>query len=125
LRPSFLHWVKNSLEQNRPIKVVSDQLRTPTFVYDICKGIASIIAGHKTGVYHLAGKDILSPYQMAVSTARTLGLDAGLIENVTSATFPEPVKRAARSGLKINRAMAELGYQPVSFEEGVQQTFAV
>jgi dTDP-4-dehydrorhamnose reductase len=73
LRPSFLHWVKSNLEQNRPIKVVSDQLRTPTFAQDICKGIDSIIAGHKTGVYHLAGKDILSPYNMAMLTAKVLG----------------------------------------------------
>ena len=124
LRPSFLHWVKNNLEQNKQIKVVSDQLRTPTFVYDICKGIESIIAGHKTGVYHIAGKDILSPYDMAVATAKVLGLDAGLIVNVTSETFPEPVKRAKRSGLLIQKAREELGYQPVSFEEGVAYTFA-
>jgi len=124
LRPSFLHWVKNSLEQKKPIKVVSDQLRTPTFVYDICKGIDSIITGHKTGAYHLAGKDVLSPYQMAIATARVLGLDEGLIENVTSETFPEPVKRAKRSGLTINKAQQELGYVPVSFEQGVSYTFA-
>jgi dTDP-4-dehydrorhamnose reductase len=125
LRPSFLHWVKNSLEQNKQIKVVSDQLRTPTYVYDICKGIESIITEQKTGVYHLAGKDILSPYQMAVTTANVLGLDSGLIVNVTSETFPEPVTRAKRSGLKIDKAREELEYEPVSFEQGVGYTFAM
>jgi len=125
LRPSFLHWVKSSLGQNKQIKVVSDQLRTPTYVNDICKGIQTIITGHKTGVYHLAGKDILSPYAMAVTTANVLGLDTGLIVNVTSETFPEPVKRAGRSGLTIEKARTELGYEPVSFEEGVRHTFAL
>lgn len=124
LRPSFLHWVKNNLEQKKQIKVVSDQLRTPTYVYDICKGIESIIEGQKTGAYHLAGKDVLSPYDMAVATARVLGLDESLIINVTSETFPEPVKRAKRSGLKIDKAVQELGYAPVSFEEGISYTFA-
>jgi len=123
LRPSFLHWVRNNLQQNKPIKVVSDQLRTPTFVDDICNGIAAIIAQHKTGVFHLAGKDILSPYDMAVTTAEVLGFDTPLIENVTSETFPEPVRRAKRSGLNIARAQAELGYEPVSFTEGVKRTF--
>lgn len=125
LRPSFLHWVKNNLEQNKTIKVVSDQQRTPTYVYDICSGIQAIIQGNKTGVYHLAGKDILSPYDMAVTTARVLGLNEGLIENVTSETFPEPVKRAKRSGLKIGKAINELGYTPVSFEQGVRKTFGL
>lgn len=123
LRPSFLHWVKNSLAQQKAIKVVSDQQRTPTYVYDICAGINAIIMQRKTGIYHLAGKNIVSPYDMAVTTARVLGLDENLIENVTSETFPEPVRRAKRSGLKIDKAIAELDYQPVSFEEGVRMTF--
>lgn len=125
LRPSFLHWIKNNLSQNKHIKVVSDQQRTPTYVYDICAGIDAIIQQHKTGVYHLAGKDVLSPFDMAVTTARVLGLDEGLIENVTADTFPEPVKRAKRSGLKIEKAISQLGYAPVSFEEGVRKTFGL
>lgn len=123
MRPSFLHWVKHNLEQQKPIKVVSDQQRTPTFVTDICKGIEAIIDQKQEGAFHLAGKDILSPYEMAVAVAGFLGLDAALIVNVTSDTFIETVQRAKRSGLKINKARAVLGYEPVSFEEGVQLTF--
>ena len=123
MRPSFLHWIKNNLEQNKPIKVVSDQQRTPTFVTDICKGIERIIAKKITGVYHLAGKDLLSPYQMGISVANFFNLNASLIENVTSERFAEPVKRAKRSGLNIDKARKLLGYEPVSFEEGIQLTF--
>jgi dTDP-4-dehydrorhamnose reductase len=125
LKGSFLHWVKNNLEQNKPIKVVSDQQRTPTYVEDICKGIQTIIDKEITGVYHLAGKDILSPYDMAITTAKVLNLDESLIEKVTSETFPEPVKRAKRSGLKIDKARKDLDYEPVSFEEGVRLTFGI
>jgi dTDP-4-dehydrorhamnose reductase len=125
LRPTFLHWVKNNLEQGKSIKVVSDQSRTPTYVEDICNGIYSIIDKKATGDFHLAGKNILSPYEMAIATANTLGLDASLIQNVTSETFPEPVHRAKRSGLKIDKAIRELDYNPVSFEEGVRLTFSI
>lgn len=123
MRPSFLHWVKNNLEAHKNIKVVCDQYRTPTYVYDICKGIESIITRRAAGEFHLAGKEIVSPYQMAITVAETLGLDASLIESVNSDTFPEPVKRAKRSGLKIAKAIRELDYSPVSFEEGVKLTF--
>ncbi len=125
LRPSFLQWVKNSLEEHKQIKVVSDQLRTPTYVIDICKGIVEIIDRKKEGVYHLAGKDVLSPFNMAVKTANVLGLDAALIENVTSEYFVEPVARAKRSGLKIDKAIKELDYAPVSFEDGIRYTFNI
>ena len=123
MRPSFLHWVKNQLEQHQPIKVVNDQLRTPTFVEDICKGMETIILLTAEGDFHLAGKDIISPYQMAVMVADVLRLDRSLIEMVSSETFPEPVKRSKRSGLKIDKAMNILGYDPVSFEEGIRLTF--
>ncbi len=123
LRPSFPHWVKTSLEQGKKIKVVSDQRRTPTFVSDICKGILTILKQNRNGVYHLAGKDLISPYEMAVTTARILKLDAALIENVTSEIFTEPVVRAKRSGLIIEKARKELEYDPVSFETGIEHTF--
>jgi dTDP-4-dehydrorhamnose reductase len=105
--------------------VVSDQLRTPTYVGDICKGIQTIIDKEAAGAYHFAGKDVVSPYEMALATAKVVGLDAAMIEKVTADTFPEPVIRAKRSGLKIEKAQRELGYEPVSFEEGVRLTFGV
>ena len=83
------------------------------------------ITNTQKNIFHLAGKDILSPYEMAIHTANVLGLDASLIEKVTADTFPEPVKRAKKSGLKIDKAIAELDYAPVSFEEGVRKTFEV
>ncbi len=123
MRPSFLHWVKNNLEQGKAIKVVTDQQRTPTYVGDLCAGITQIIEHRTRGVYHLAGKNIVSPYEMALTVAKTLGLNSALIQPVTSDTFPEPVRRAKRSGLKISKAIRELGYAPIDFEEGVRLSF--
>lgn len=125
MRSNFLYWVKTNLENNTAIKVVTDQQRTPTFVNDICDGIIAMIENRVTGEFHLAGKDILSPYDMAVTVAKTLSLNASLIEPVTSETFIEPVLRAKHSGLKIDKAIAVLGYSPVSFEEGVRLSFGL
>ena len=125
MRPTFLHWVKSSLEANKSIKVVDDQKRTPTYVIDICKGVNAMITKQVTGNFHLAGKDIISPYAMAVKVAKVLGLNASLIEPVNSDSFPEPVKRAKQSGLTSERAIAELGYHPIGFEEGIRLTFGL
>lgn len=123
MKGTFLHWVKNSLVAGQKISVVNDQLRTPTYVNDICNGLIAMVEKRVTGDFHLAGKDILTPYQMAVTLAHTLQLDASLITPVTSETFVEPVKRAKRSGLKIDKAITELNYQPMSFEEGIRLSF--
>lgn len=125
MRPGFIQWVQQNLQAGKTIKVVSDQLRTPTFANDICKGIEQIMVQKKQGVYHLAGKDILSPYSMALTVARVLGLNESLIVEVNSDSFPEPVRRSGKSGLKIDKAIRELNYRPLSFEEGVRKSFAV
>lgn len=123
LRGSFLHWVQQQLQRNEAIKVVSDQVRTPTFVTDICRSIAQIIAQKAKGFFHIAGDDRISPYDMAVATATNLGLDAALITKVTSDTFKEPVIRAKRSGLTTMRARQELGFVPTPFTKGLELTF--
>jgi dTDP-4-dehydrorhamnose reductase len=123
LRPSFIQWVAGKLKNGEPIKVVTDQARTPTYIGDLCWGLRKIINDQVPGVFHLAGKDIVSPYDMAVAVAKHLNLPLDLIEPVTASTFPEPVKRAQRSGLKIDKAVSMLGYAPHSFAEALQKCF--
>lgn len=122
-RPSFIQWVQQKLLNGEKIKVVADQLRTPTYVQDLCDAITTILTFKKTGIYHIAGKDILSPYDMAITVAKVLDLNVDLIESVTSDTFPEQVRRAKKSGLFIDKAIRELNYAPHRFEDAVQLSF--
>jgi dTDP-4-dehydrorhamnose reductase len=124
IRPTFLGWVKQSLEEGKQIKVVSDQVRTPTYVGDICKGIATVVEQKATGLYHLAGEERLSPYDMAVRFAKFSGLNENLVEPVTGETFKEPVQRAKQGGLKIGKAKQQLGFVALSFQQGLQQMFS-
>jgi dTDP-4-dehydrorhamnose reductase len=125
MRSGFIQWVADKLKAGNTVKVVNDQFRTPTFAHDICKGVAQIIALQKTGDFHLAGNEIYTPYQMALKVSELLGLDSHLIEAVNSINFPEPVRRAKRSGLKIDKAIAQLNYKPLSFEEGIRKSFPI
>jgi len=121
IRNTFIDWVQQSLQAGKQIKVVNDQFRTPTYVDDICFGIERIISLDKTGIYHLAGEQILTPYTMAVKVANHLQLDSNLIIPVDENSFPEPVKRAKRSIANIDKAKTELGYLPTSFDEGLKK----
>lgn len=120
---NILVLVKEKLEKGEEYKVVDDQVRTPTYVEDLARGIVTIIDKKATGIYHLSGRDILTPYQMAVKAAEYLGLDTSLIKKVTAADFSQPAKRPAKTGFIIDKAKQELGYNPVSFEEGLRKTF--
>ena len=122
-RSGFIQWIKDSLEKKQTIQVVSDEKRTPTYVGDICNGIKAIIDKSKTGIFHFAGKEILSPAEMAIATAQLLGFDESLLDIVKGTDLQQPVVRARKSGLTFARAAKELGYQPVSFAEGLRQSF--
>lgn len=118
-RSNIVSWVKDSLEQGKTIQVVSDQVRTPTYVEDLAKGIALIIEKKATGIYHISGKDWLTPYDIALKTAAKYNLDAGKIVKVDAATFKQPGRRPMKTGFVIEKARKELGYEPMSFDEGL------
>lgn len=120
-RSNVVSWVKENLEQGQKIKVVSDQWRTPTYIEDLAKGILLIAEKKVTGLFHISGKDFLSPYDMAMATAEYLHLDASLIEKVDASVFTQPAKRPATTGFIIDKAKNELGYEPLSFKEGLQK----
>lgn len=120
-RSNIVSWVKENLEAGKKIKVVSDQWRTPTYIEDLAKGILLIAEKKVTGLFHISGKDFLSPYDMAMATADYLHLDKLLIEKVDASVFTQPVKRPATTGFIIDKAKEELGYEPISFKEGLQK----
>ncbi len=120
-RSNIITWVKENLEQGKKIKVVSDQWRTPTYVEDLAKAIVSIAQKKAQGLYHISGETFLSPYQMAITTAAYLKLDASLIEKVDASVFTQPAKRPATTGFIIDKAKKVLGFAPISFEEGLKK----
>jgi dTDP-4-dehydrorhamnose reductase len=122
-KPNILSVVKDKLEKKEPYNVVDDQVRTATYIGDLAAGIVSILEKKATGIWHLAGPDVLTPYQMACMTAEHLGHDPSLIKKVTAADFSQPAKRPALTNFDIGKAKKELGYSPLGFKEGLKKTF--
>ena len=119
-RSNIILWVKNSLEQQKSIKVVTDQFRTPTLAEDLAMGCWLVVDKKAEGIFHISGKDFLTPYQMAIKTAEFFQLDKSLITPVDSSNFTQPAKRPARTGFVLDKAVSVLGYNPVSFEKGIE-----
>ena len=122
-RSNFIYWVKQNLEDGKHIKVVNDQIRTPTFIPDLANGIGLMIEKGARGIFHLSGKDILTPYQMAILIAKHLRLNESLIEPVDASIFTQVGKRPLRTGFVIDKAIKELGYLPTSFENALTAIF--
>lgn len=118
-RSNLVLWVHNSLCKGQKIKVVDDQWRTPTLAEDLAQGCWLLARQSAQGIFHLSGRELLTPYQMAQQVAATFQLDSALLEQVDSQTFTQPARRPPRTGFRIAKAERELGYQPHSFAEGL------
>ena len=118
-RSNIILWVKNGLENQKPLQIVDDQLRSPTLAEDLAAGCLLVARKKAEGIWHIAGKDMLTPYEMAIKTADFFELDKTFINRTDSTRFTQPAKRPPRTGFVINKAVEQLGYRPHSFEEGI------
>jgi len=120
-RSNMVSWVQQNLLDGKNIKVVSDQWRTPTYVEDLAQGIILVVEKKASGIFHLSGSEMLSPYDMAMLTANYLHLDTSLIQKVDASIFSQPGKRPAKTGFIIDKAKQELGFAPMRFIEGLKK----
>ncbi len=86
-------------DEREMLKVVFDQVGTPTYAADLAKAVLSIASVYenepgnfKTGVYHFSNEGVASWYDFAKSIFEISGLNCKVIP-VSSDEFPTPAKR--------------------------------
>ena len=118
---NIVHLVKNRLENGQGLRVVSDQFRSPTWVEDIARAIESLLSDKYQGIYHICGGETLSVADIAFRVAKHFGLDASLIQPVTTEKMNEATPRPLFSPMSTEKAFREFGYQPSKLEDGFKE----
>ena len=89
------------------IKVVFDQVGSPTYAGDLAKALFDIVESKayvgKEGIYHYTNEGVISWYDFAVEIARQAGNTKCKIYPCHSSEFPTKVKRPAYSVLDKNK----------------------
>ena len=92
-----------SLTVTKPqLKVVLDQVGTPTYAYDLAKAIEVVIEkfdGSQVGIYHYSNEGVCSWFDFTKMIAEYNGTMACDIQPSHSDEFPSPVKRPSYSVL--------------------------
>lgn len=120
VKPNFALWLVQSLEKKVPVRVVDDQLGNPTIADDLAHGILSAVELGRTGVYHIAGRDIVSRHDFAVILAQVFEFDPGMITPIQTSLLRQPAPRPLKSGLVTLKAEVELAYRPSTVEHGLR-----
>ena len=88
------------------IRVVDDQILTPTYTADLARATRQLILTEKYGLYHVSSEGQCSWYEFTRYIFERAGLEAKL-SPVSSSTFASPVKRPANSVLSKAKLRAQ------------------
>lgn len=118
LRTSWLYseygknFVKTMLKltaEKPMLKVVFDQVGTPTYAGDLADAILTILANPKEGIYHYSNEGVCSWFDFAKTIAEMTGHTKCEILPCHSDEFPSPVKRPAYSVLDKTKIKTTFG----------------
>ena len=119
-KSNIVLWAKSALESGSELKIVDDQFRSPTYADDLAKGCLLIAEKEKNGIYHLSGKESMSILELVYRVADFYGLDKSTISPVKSESLNQAAKRPPVTGFVLDKANKELGYYPISFNDGLK-----
>jgi len=119
-RSNIVLWVKNSLESEKDIYVVTDQLRMPTYAEDLAEACWLAVEARANGVYNVSSNQLMSIYDIALSIADAFDLDKKWIHPVETKDLSLPAKRPLSTGFDLDKSVTEINLPSYSFEERLQ-----
>ena len=119
---NFVKTMLNLSKKNKELKVVNDQIGSPTYAKDLAKAIKEIIdkKSDKYGIYHITNKGEVSWYEFAKKIFEIKKIEIK-INPVTSEEFPRPAPRPHYSVLN-NQKWIDAGFNPLrNYEEALKE----
>ena len=98
--------LKLAIEKGQ-VRVVDDEILTPTFTEDVAYQLVSLLESHAHGSYHLTAEGQCSWYEFAREIFKLANVDVQL-ERASPGEFPNKVPRPKFSVLE-NRGLSDLG----------------
>lgn len=115
-RGNIFTWVVENVESKTPIKVVNDQIRTPTFVNDLSNLMYQVLKKNAQGIFHIGGGNQVSVFHFAKQIA---GNWADYISAVKSNELKGALLRPKNSCFSSRKIKREFGINPVNTKTGV------
>ncbi|WP_163717926.1 dTDP-4-dehydrorhamnose reductase [Mangrovibacterium lignilyticum] len=112
---NFLKTMIKLGEERDELKVVADQVGTPTYAADLADAILTIIAktkanpsAWKAGIYHYSNEGVCSWYDFAKAIHEICNIECN-VHPITTEEYPTPAKRPAYSVLNKSKIKRNFG----------------
>ncbi len=111
------------VEARRPVPCWTDHAATYTYGPNLAEAAAELVETARTGIWHVAGADVLNRHEFALKVAARFGLDPSLFVPVPVRRAPPRAPRPLRAGLRTEKARAALRTRLLSTDEGIDRAF--
>ena len=115
---SFSMQMLRSIRCGDPLRLLTDEFRTPVSYVDAAQGVLSLL-GKACGRLHMGGRYRVSRYEMGLLMAKQMGIAPTTIQPVTLESLNLTAPRSPDCSLVSDTAYA-LGYDPASLSAAVQ-----
>jgi dTDP-4-dehydrorhamnose reductase len=121
---NFGAWLVFQLKAKKEVRIVTDQITSPTLADDLAGAILAIAeSSNARGIYHTAGSTALSRFDFSIRVARKLNLTESLIQPIDSTQLKQVAKRPLNSSLLSDRIARELGYSMMNIDQSLNKFF--
>ena len=117
---NFVYQLLRTLRAGETMRVPNDQVSSPTYNVDLARSCVELVERGATGLFHLAGSEVMDRYAFALIACRVFGLDPSRVIAVTTASFNQRARRPLKGGLLIDRARALLSTELRPPEAGLR-----
>ena len=120
--PNFVYTILRLAQEKDVLRVVKDQIMSPTWTMNLAQGVIQLIHSDNFGVYHLTDRTEggISWFEFAKEILRLKGINKE-IEPTMSEEFKRPAKRPAYSVLDTTLFTETSGYEPMPWQESLKR----
>jgi dTDP-4-dehydrorhamnose reductase len=104
---NFVRTILGKARRGEPLRVVDDQIGSPTYTADLAKILGQILEMGKPGIYHATNQGHCSWFEFAREALRQAGLDQGAVSPMSSSELDCPAIRPENSRLADTRLRKE------------------
>jgi dTDP-4-dehydrorhamnose reductase len=108
--PNFVTWARSELASDNEVRIVDDQVSTPTYAPDLARAAVDIVEEGLSGLHHAAGPASLSRYEFTRRLAEVCGYDQSLVTAISTAKLGQTAPRPADSSLDSTFLYDRLGW---------------
>lgn len=110
----------SALRQGRVVKLFVDEFRCPVVACDLAAAILELVDSPHTGVFHLAGSERLSRYEIGMRIARRFGWPTATLEAASIREVPMNPPRPTNLVLDSGKARSALKTQLRGLTEALE-----